>query len=148
MYVGGMTFSTAGGIKALRFMILIKKFKSMASSMILPSYVVHKASIKRVMLRESDISNALFVALMHAFIVFVSALIISAFGYSFIDSLFEATSAASCVGLSVGVITPASPPLIKIILMILMVTGRLEYIPLLLLVSLMVSRRALHALKW
>ncbi|RLG89064.1 MAG: TrkH family potassium uptake protein [Thermoprotei archaeon] len=148
MYIGGMTFSTAGGIKALRLMILFKKFKNIASSLILPNYAVHKTSVRKSILKETDVTNALFISIIHAFMVFSSALLISAFGYSFIDSLFEATSAASCVGLSVGVIEPSSPAMVKVILMILMISGRLEYIPLLLLVSLMVSRRALYVLKW
>ena len=148
MYIGGMTFSTAGGIKALRLMIIFKKLSHVASEMILPSYATHRVVIKRIEIPEKDVSAALFITIMHAAMIFIGATLISIKGYRFIDALFEATSAASCVGLSVGVIGPNSPLLVKVIIMVLMLSGRLEYVPILLLISLIVSRKALHVLRW
>ncbi len=148
MYIGGMTFSTAGGIKALRLMIIFKKLRHVASEMIMPSYATRRVVIKRIEISEEDVSTALFITIMHAAMVFIGATLISIEGYRFIDALFEATSAASCVGLSVGVIGPNSPLLVKVVIMVLMLSGRLEYVPILLLISLIVSRKALYVLKW
>jgi len=148
MYVGGMTFSTAGGIKALRLMIIFRKLRHVASEMIMPSYATRRVVVRRVEVSEEDVSTALFITIMHAAMIFMGATLISIEGYRFIDALFEATSAASCVGLSVGIIGPNSPLLVKVVIMILMLSGRLEYVPILLLISLIVSRKALHVLRW
>ncbi len=148
MFIGGMTFSTAGGIKALRLMLLFKKLKNMTFTMIMPPHTVKRITIKETTLAEADISNALLLIVIHGAAVFVGATLITYCGYHFIDALFEATSAASCVGLSVNVVSSTAPALVKIVIMFLMISGRIEYIPLFLLASLIVNRRTMRLLKW
>jgi trk system potassium uptake protein TrkH len=67
--------------------------------------------------------------------------------YSFIDSLFEITSALSCVGLSVGIISPDADPFIKIIIIIAMYLGRLEFLQLMLIIGYISSEKVRRALK-
>jgi trk system potassium uptake protein TrkH len=55
--------------------------------------------------------------------------------YSLSDVLFEAASALGSVGLSVGITTPELPWLGKLVLIIFMWMGRLEIIPVLILIT-------------
>ncbi len=147
MYIGSMTFSTAGGIKAFRLMLILKKIKNTAQSMVSPTSMVRPISVGGRGGSESDISNAFLFSFIYLFAVVVGAIIISAFGYSFTDSLFEATSAASCVGLSAGIVSPLAPPAVKLTLMALMLLGRIEYLQLFLLMSVVLSRRTIVLMK-
>jgi trk system potassium uptake protein TrkH len=49
------------------------------------------------------------------------------YGYSFLDSLFESTSAAANVGLSCGITTPSMPEGLKLTYIVQMWAGRLEF---------------------
>jgi len=147
MFIGSMSFSTAGGIKSLRLMLIFKKFRHAITSMIVPPSAVRTITTLRRVISESDISNALLLVIIHAFAVFTGATIISAYGYSFIDSLFEATSAASCVGLSVGVVSAHAQLGVKLTIISLMLLGRIEYLHLFLLISFLVNRRIFKVLR-
>jgi trk system potassium uptake protein TrkH len=57
----------------------------------------------------------------------LGALIGMGCGYPFLDSLFESTSAAANVGLSVGITDAAMPAILKITYIIQMWAGRLEF---------------------
>ena len=148
MLIGGMTFSTAGGIKALRLMLIFRKLRSFALSVTMSSYTFRKITIKETTLSEADIANALLLAITHISMVLLGATLITTCNYRFIDALFEASSAAGCVGLSVGIISASSPVLVKIVIMFLMLAGRIEYLPLYLMLSLLFSRRFLGLIKW
>ncbi len=141
MFIGGMSFSTAGGIKIFRLVLLIKKIKHYIQSMVLPQSVIKPVKFDEKPVTDADFSQAFLIIIMHALIIMIGAIIISAYGYSFTDSLFEATSAASCVGLSVGVVSMLAPLGVKITLIILMILGRLEYLPLFLGLSFIVRKR-------
>jgi trk system potassium uptake protein TrkH len=49
-------------------------------------------------------------------------------GNSAISSLFEATSATANVGLSTGITNPAMPAFLKVVYIIVMWMGRLEFV--------------------
>lgn len=141
MFIGGMSFSTAGGIKVFRLVLLIKKIKHYVQSLVLPQSVIKPVKFDEKLVSETDFSQAFLIIIIHAFIITVGAIVISAYGYNFIDALFEATSAASCVGLSAGIVSMFAPFGVKIILIVLMILGRLEHLPLFLGLSLIVKKR-------
>jgi len=58
-----------------------------------------------------------------------------------VNALFETTSAASAVGLSTGITSPQAPVGVKLVLIALMYLGRLEYIPLLTLIGVIIYRK-------
>jgi len=147
MFIGGMTFSTAGGIKTFRLLIILKKIKVASIANIVSSNFEKSIRVDGNIIDESEVSATLIYPIIHIFIVTLGAALMSIYGYSFIDTLFEATSAASCVGLSVGVVTPHSPVGVKIIIMILMMLGRIEYIQLYLLVGYIGGRNLIRVLK-
>ncbi len=146
MFIGGMMFSTAGGIKAIRLLIVFKKLKDVAVKSVLAAPIEKRMSIDGSPLSESELSQALLFIILHGTMIFFGALYMSGLGYSFIDTLFEATSAAGCVGLSTGVVSPLAPVGVKITIMILMLLGRLEYVQLILLIAYVTGRRALKML--
>jgi len=143
MFIGAMTFSTAGGIKSFRLMLIMKKIKHYTQSLVSPSSMVREISVAGRKVSEADISAALLFFVFHASAIFLSAIIVSGTGFSFINSLFETTSAASCVGLSAGVISAHAPDLTKAIIIADMLLGRIEYLHVLLLFALIFGKRTI-----
>ncbi len=128
MFIGTMSFSTGGGIKALRLLIFIKKFKLWLLKVVSPAPIKKVLTIDGVQIDEDDVSNALVFIVLQALVALVGALVVSSQGYSFVDSLFEVVSATSCVGLSSGITSGAAPMGVKVTLITLMLLGRLEYV--------------------
>ena len=130
MITGGSAFSTTGGIKMYRVMIILK---SVAWSIRETVYGKARISVPRVggyRVDDSELKRAIAVTFL-----FVTALLAGAFAITAIDprvaavdALFEAQSALCTVGLSVGITSAATAPSIKAILMALMTLGRLEVI--------------------
>ncbi|WP_440059094.1 potassium transporter TrkG [Thermogladius sp. 4427co] len=98
---------------------------------------------------EHTVSNVLLFFIIHSTIIAAGAFSIKILmpGTDLIDSLFEATSAASCVGLSTGITSPLAHPGVKIVLILLMLLGKLEYLPLIVLIGLLLHRRIIKFLK-
>lgn len=147
MFIGGMTFSTAGGIKIFRLLIIIKKLKYSAISTIMIGRFEKSVKIGDSLIDESEVSSTLIFPLIHALAIFIGASIMTVYGFSFVDTLFEATSAAGCVGLSVGVVSPSSPLGVKVTIMILMLLGRVEYVQFFMILGYICGRRAIKVLK-
>ncbi len=141
MFIGGMMFSTAGGIKSIRLLILFKKLKDVALKSVISAPIERRMSIDGSWLSESEISQALVIVVLHMIMIFGGATVMAAYGYNFIDTLFEATSAAGCVGLSVNVVSPMAPLGVKVTIIFLMLFGRLEYVQLMLLIALITGKR-------
>ncbi|MEM0085568.1 MAG: TrkH family potassium uptake protein [Zestosphaera sp.] len=143
MFFGGMTFSTAGGIKTLRLIMLLKKLNTYTEKIVLPPSVVKRVVIQGQSVGDDEVSISFMLIVLYAVFAFVISSLITLFSseYLFIDTLFETVSALSCVGLSVEVITPTAPPAVKILLILAMYVGRLEFTPLLVLRSLAARRK-------
>jgi len=99
-------------------------------------------------LDEKEVSNMILYILLHFFIVLIGAGIIKSAvpNHDFIDAFFEASSAAGAVGLSVGIASPEAPFIVKLVLMVLMYLGRLEYIPLFVVLGLLIYRRIIQVI--
>jgi len=149
MFIGGMTFATVGGIKVLRFLVLLKKLKESSISIITGGRVKAEVKLGGSVIDDSEVASALLLTAIHFIAIFTGATLIKSMlpGFDFADALFEATSAASCVGLSAGITSPLAPLGVKAVLMALMVLGRLEYLPVLMLIGWTVGRRIIKLLK-
>lgn len=143
MFLGGMTFSTAGGIKTLRFVMLLKKLNIYTEKIVLPPSVVKRVVIQNQTVSDDEVSISFMLIVLYVMTAFAISSLITLFSgeHSFIDTLFETVSALSCVGLSAEVVTPAASPAVKILLIIAMYVGRLEFTPLLVLRSLATQRK-------
>ncbi len=147
MFFGGMVFSTAGGIKSFRLLVIVKKIKYSALSSIISGRVEKALRVDGSPLSEQEISQALLFTIIHAAAIFIGAVYMTIYGFSFVDTLFEATSAAGCVGLSVGVVSPSAPLGVKGTIMALMLLGRIEYVHLYLLIGYIAGREIVKVIK-
>jgi len=136
MIIGGATFSTAGGIKTRRILIVLK---SILWEFQRPFKLRGAIIVRRLGSEELDdetIFSALSFSIIYLFailllgsVLHISLTIEGIHSYTFIDTLFETVSALSCVGLSTGITSPSLPVMSKVILMVAMYMGRLEFLP-------------------
>ncbi len=139
MFFGGSTGSTAGGIKMVRYVVLFKNFSRMIKRMVEPRAII---PLKLNGTTVSDDSNNTILSFIFLYILLfiigsVTLLLIG------IDIETAASSVATCmagIGPGIGTVGPVSnfahlPDIAKIILSILMITGRLEIYTVLVLFS-------------
>ena len=130
MALGGCICSTAGGIKMLRVGIIFKALMQDIKRIILPdrAIVVQKFHhIKEVFLEDKLVRSALMVTVCYFVLYGAGTLVGTAYGYPFLDSLFESTSAAANVGFSCGITDASMPAGLKLTYIIQMWAGRLEF---------------------
>jgi len=142
MIVGGATFSTAGGIKIKRAVIILKSITWSSAKIFAPSTMVLRLRVGREHLDERDVLPVYSFVLTYILTLIIISVAIQAclnlegiHQFNYIDSLFETASALSCVGLSVGITSISAPLAVKILLMIAMYLGRLEFAPIYLLLG-------------
>jgi trk system potassium uptake protein TrkH len=128
MLVGASVGSTGGGFKLLRLLIAASVFRLILLRTCLPKHGVIEPRLGGRRLGDEEIRAALLIILLFVVVVALSWLPFVAMGYSPLDSLFEVVSATGTVGLSVGLTSPTLPALLKGILCVDMVMGRLEII--------------------
>ena len=131
MLVGAGVGSTAGGFKLLRLLIAASLFRLILLRTCLPKHAVIEPRLAGRRLQDEEIHAALLVIVLFVAVVALSWLPFVAMGYSPLDSLFEVVSATGTVGLSVGLTSATLPALLKGILGLDMLLGRLEIIVLL-----------------
>lgn len=147
MVVGGAAGSTAGGIKVMRFVLLVRgaswQLKRLARSpdAVIPLRVGPHALPEPVAFRQ--ISEAAVLATLWLFFLILGTLALSWFvpDARLADLLFEVASAQGNVGLSVGISGREMSTAAKLILCFHMWVGRLEIIPVLMLVRGLLLRR-------
>jgi len=142
MSLGGATCSTTGGIKALRIGIAFKAFFQDVKRLILPeaAIVVEKFHhIKNLILGEKQVRSALLIIVAYITIYLIGTVIGMMLGYPFLDSLFESTSAAANVGLSCGITNTSMPVILKIVYMLQMWAGRLEFMSIFVLIGFFIA---------
>jgi trk system potassium uptake protein len=143
MAIGGMASSTAGGIKALRIGIAakalvhdVRRLLQPESALVLTTYHVGKRQI----LRDETARAATTVLLLFVVNYLVGALIGLAYGgYDITQTLFESVSAASNIGLSIGVTEPGMPKGLMTVYLVQMWLGRLEFVAVFALLGYLVS---------
>lgn len=133
MVSGGGVGSTAGGMKLLRVLILIRVIQLAILRVQIPRHGVIQPEIGGRVLDLPQIEHALLVLLLYPLVVLLSWLPFLAAGYPPLDALFEICSAVGTVGLSVGITGPDLEPGLKLLLSLDMLLGRLEILALLVL---------------
>ena len=128
MLVGGGVGSTAGGFKLLRLLIPVHVFRLLLLRTCLPKHAVTETRLAGRRLLDEEIKSALLLILLFIVVVALSCFPFIAMGYDPLDSMFEVVSATGTVGLSVGLTNVALPAVLKGILCVDMLMGRLEII--------------------
>jgi trk system potassium uptake protein len=128
MLVGGGAGSTAGGIKVLRLLIAASAFRLLILRTCLPQHAVLEPRLTGRRMQHGEVDASLLLIVLFIIVVLTSWLPFVAMGYAPLDSLFEVVSATGTVGLSVGLSSSTLPPLLKGVLCVDMLLGRLEII--------------------
>jgi trk system potassium uptake protein TrkH len=128
MIVGGGTASSAGGIKILRLLIFFRLMQLIFQRTALPSHAVAKQSLGGRVLDNDELQRALLLIILFIVVIIVSWLIFLYYSYNPLDALFEVVSATATTGLSAGVTQHEMPTLLKAVLGVDMLLGRLEII--------------------
>jgi trk system potassium uptake protein TrkH len=144
MFFGGSTNSTAGGIKIRRLLNYIKGLYFYSKFSI---HATNQREGKQQRAERGFLLSASFIGLylLTLTVVFFCLNLSVSHAFSLKKTLFEAVSAVGNVGLTTGVTTHSLPLLGKIGLMIGMFFGRLELIPLYLLIHQNVSSRIVRS---
>jgi len=133
MFVGGASFSTAGGIKIYRFILLFK-----ATKKAIVDSITEQDSTVKLFGKEytnAEIIQSLALVILMIGIIFASSFIVSSYGFRPIDSIFETTSAIATTGLSAGVVGPSLALELKWLFVFLMILGRIEILAFLIMFS-------------
>jgi trk system potassium uptake protein len=139
MIIGGSAGSTAGGIKISRFIVFCKSIYWKMKKLILPENSYFRKTYNDQPITSSQTKEINQFILIWIILLFVGTLVLSAHGYDLGNSLFEVASAQSNAGLSTGITQLGMPIALEIMLAINMFVGRLEIIPLLASVGLLLS---------
>ena len=152
MVVGAAAGSTVGGIKLIRLAILLEGIRHRISDVFYPESAVRRLEIDGRRLTQEEASREFEEAAIIAFLwfvflglgLFVFLTILPAGEYTVENVIFEVATAQGNVGLSTGITGPSMPTLGKVMFLFNMWIGRLEIIPVLVLLRSLFSRGGLY----
>ncbi|HNQ49980.1 MAG: TrkH family potassium uptake protein [Candidatus Omnitrophica bacterium] len=142
MAFGGAVCSTTGAIKMVRLGVISKAFIQDVKRILLPERAVVQQKfhhIREVFLDDKIVRTALIITFAYIVLYGLGSLVGMLYGYPFLKSLFESTSAAANVGLSCGITAPAMPAGLKVTYIVQMWAGRLEFMSVLTLLGFLVA---------
>ncbi|MBI5873996.1 MAG: TrkH family potassium uptake protein [Candidatus Omnitrophica bacterium] len=142
MAFGVSACSTTGGIKMLRVGLIAKAFKEDVKRFLTSESAVVTTKFRHLrdlFLDDKLVRSAALITIAYILLYLGGAVVGCFFGYPFLQSLFESTSAAGNVGLSCGITQVSMPVLLKITYIIQMWAGRLEFISVFVLGAFMIS---------
>ncbi|WP_230534527.1 TrkH family potassium uptake protein [Microvirga roseola] len=128
MLIGGDAGSTAGGMKIVRFLILMRVIQLVVARTAIPS---HALSVRRLgphRLEDQDAVNGLAVAVLYVLLPLVGWLPFLFYGHPPLDAFFDVVSAVTTTGLSAGVATTELEAPLKALFCTLMLAGRVEIV--------------------
>jgi trk system potassium uptake protein TrkH len=130
MFTGGSSGSTAGGIKVVRIITLLKQAVTEMK------YLLHPRGIFTTRLSGSAVGKNIVYSIagfvfLYMVLVLLTALVVATGGYGIVTSLSTALATVGNIGPGFGLVGPAEnyaffPLWIKLYLSLVMITGRLE----------------------
>ncbi len=141
MLIGGAMGSTAGGIKVNRVVLAYESVRWWFRRFFVSSMVIipfkHEGRTLSKELSELEISKNMLVIVLYVLTIFLSTILIMHLyitTFRLDEVVFEQVSALCNVGLGVGYITALSPLAIKWVFIFLMWLGRLEIVPVIIMI--------------
>jgi len=142
MLLGGCAGATVGGIKILRGYIIGRGIAWEVSRVFLPQHAVEDLRIGQRTFRADEANNEIRAAATLGFIyllvlgvsLFVLLVVLPA-EFTLADAIFEVATAQGTVGLSSGITGPEMPVIAEVLFVFQMWMGRLEIVPVLVLVN-------------
>ncbi|MFW6037068.1 MAG: TrkH family potassium uptake protein [Desulfonatronovibrio sp.] len=130
MFIGGCAGSTAGGIKCMRVMLLLKLAYRELFRIVHP-HAVQSVKMGKVLVKEDVLSGVVGFIIIFLALMVISSLLIAAMGVDLLTSLTAVLACVSNIGPGFGDVGPASnfaglPGPAKWILSLCMILGRLE----------------------
>jgi trk system potassium uptake protein TrkH len=145
MIVGGCAGGTVGGIKIIRALLLQKGLRWHVSKVFHSTNTIKTVKFNgKLMLPDemnSELARAGIFTLIYLIFVFLSTMITVYYmpeNFTLADALFESASAQGTVGLSSGISDPSMSPVLETIYIIQMWAGRIEIIPVLVLLRILI----------
>ena len=145
MFIGACGGSTGGGFKVSRVLILLKRVRADMMQMLHPR-AVRTVRMDGRKLEDTTVHATTLFFVVYAFLALISALLLSLDGCNFETAMSASVSALSNIGPGFGAVGPmanyaflAIPS--KLLLSFLMLLGRLEIFPLLLMLTPSMYRR-------
>ncbi len=136
MIVGAGYGGTGGAIKLIRCLIILKAAHWTIKKSFLPERAVVPMKLGGHIYEEREMREVSTYAMIYIFVLIGGALALMLIGahagqpqYTGVNSMFESASAQGNVGLSVGITSAAMPAAGKVVLIVQMLVGRLEIIP-------------------
>ena len=130
MWIGGCVGSTAGGIKIMRLIILFKIIHLVFIRFFLPKEALTPLKVGNEVIESGHVYHILTYVLLYALVLIISSFIFLLHGTGLDNAVFEVSSALGTVGLSTGLTGPLMPDVLKMTLILDMILGRIEIIPL------------------
>ncbi|MCF7873458.1 MAG: TrkH family potassium uptake protein [Candidatus Omnitrophica bacterium] len=142
MMIGGGVCSTTGGIKLMRIGIIFKTILIEIKRWIMPAGAVFREKfhhLNNLLVTNKRIKEAFIIFILFIITYVAGALVAIGFGYPGIASLFESVSATANVGLSMGITDPSMPSALKVVYILQMWAGRLEFIAIVVMIGSLLS---------
>ena len=147
MLLGGSAGATVGGIKILRGYIIGRGISWEVSRVFLPGHAVDDLRIGQRVFKADEANDEIRAAATFAFtyllLLGVSLFVLLAVlpsEFTLADAIFEVATAQGTVGLSAGITGPGMPAIAEVLFIFQMWLGRLEIIPVLVLISSILRR--------
>jgi trk system potassium uptake protein TrkH len=145
MIVGGCAGGTVGGIKVIRALLLQKGLRWHISKIFLSKNTIKNVKFNNSILlpdqMNAELARVGIFVLIYLLMVFVSTCFTVYYmgdNYSLADAIFESASAQATVGLSTGITDPSMSPVLEAVYIFQMWTGRIEILPVLVLLRVMI----------
>ena len=135
MMIGCAAGSTTGAIKLIRIVTILKGVYWELMRILSPVGTVIPRKISGKSVSDVEIREAGSYVFLYLIFIFISWTILVSQGYDGLNSLFEVLSAQGNVGLSMGIVSANMPDIAQIALIVNMWIGRLEIIPVLVLLK-------------
>lgn len=133
MVIGGGAGSTSGAIKIIRTIVVVKSIYWWVLQIFLPEKAVITYKVGDTEITDEEVRETTVFVLLYLIFILIGGFVFMYLGYSSTNSIFEVVSAQGNVGLSCGITSLTMPLLGKIMLIFNMWVGRLEIIPVLIL---------------
>jgi len=130
MCIGGSIGSTTGGIKLFRLIVIVQLIRLVFYRFFLPREAITPLKVKSQVVDSDEVYHIMTYVLLYSVVLVLSAFIFMLYGINSADAIFETSSALATAGLSTGVTAPGMPSLLKLVLCADMLLGRVEIIPL------------------
>lgn len=130
MLIGGSACSTAGGFKGMRVGIIFKSFIFEIKKLFIPEKAIAVEKYHNhgdIKLDDETVRKAMFIVLCYIATFTIGVLFTIYYGYPLDKAAYEVASATGNVGLTIGITQPNMPNTLKVVYILIMWAGRLEF---------------------